>query len=57
MVTRSEGGKIEKMDNPLGLTQLFPTVSFFLEDTMGRGTVVCILQRSLNKGKYRDFLV
>jgi len=41
----------------MGLTMLFPAIEPFpLEGTMGMGIAVCMLQRSLKKGRYRDTL-
>ena len=55
--TRREGVKIRKLGDSMGLINLFPaTGPFPLEDTMGMGIVVCMLQRSLDKGRYRDNL-
>ena len=55
--TRREGVKIGKLGNLMGLSMLFPAMGPFpLEDTMGMGIAVCMLQRSLEKGRYRDTL-
>ena len=56
-VTRRKGVKIRKFGNIVGLTKLFPAMGPFpLEDTVRKGIVVYMLQRSLDKGKYKDAL-
>ena len=52
--TRREGEKIEKLGNLMGLHNLFPVTDLFpVEDTLGIGIVVCMMQRSLDKGRYQ----
>ena len=49
--------KIGKLGKLMGLTMLFPAIEPFpLEGTMGMVIAVCMLQRSLKKGRYRDTL-
>ena len=55
--TRKEGDKIGKLGDSMGLANLLPaTGPFPLEDMMGMGIAVCMLQRSLDKGRYREIL-
>ena len=55
--TRREGVKVGKLVESRGLTNLFPvTGEFPVEDTMGMGIAVYMLQRSLDKGRYRENL-
>ena len=57
VATRREVVKIGKLGNLIGLTKLFPAMGPFpLEDIIGMGIAVCMLQRSLEKGRYRDTL-
>ena len=56
-VTRRKGVRIGKFGNIVGLTKLFPAMEPLpLEDTVGIGIVVYMLQRSLDKEKYKDAL-
>ena len=55
--TRREGVKTGKLRDMMGLSNLFRTTCPFLfEDTMRTGIVVCMLQRSLDKGRHRENL-
>lgn len=55
--TRREGVKIGKLGDSMGLTNLFPvTYPFPVEDTMGLGIAVYMVQRFLDKGGYRENL-
>ena len=55
--TRREGAKVVKLLDSRGLTNLFPvTGEFLVEDTLGMGIAVYMLQRSLDKGRYRENL-
>ena len=58
VATRKKGVNIKKLGYLMGLSNISPeTRSLPLEDTMGMGIVVCMLQRSLDKGRYKDNLL
>ena len=55
--TKREGANIGRLGASVGLVKLFPAMGPFpLQDTHGIGIAVCLLQRSLDKGRYRDIL-
>ena len=55
--TKREGVKIGRLGALVGLVNLFPAMGPFpLEDTQGMGIAVCMLERSLDKGRYRTTL-
>ena len=55
--TKREGAKIGRLGALVGLVNLFPAMGPFpLEDTQGMGIAVCMLERSLDKGRYRNTL-
>ena len=49
--------KLHKVSLDLGLNYIFPDMGpFSLEDNLGMGIATCLLQRSLERGKYRETL-
>ena len=55
--TKREGVKIGKLGDSMGLSNIIPaTGPFPVEDTMGMGIAVCMLQHSLDKGRYQNNL-
>ena len=55
--TKREGVKIGRLGASVGLVELFPAMgSFLLKGTQGMGIAVCMLQRLLDKDRYRDTL-
>lgn len=57
VATKREGVQIGRLCALVGLVKLFPVMEPFpLENTQEMGIVVCMLQHSLDKGRYRDIL-
>ena len=55
--TKREGVKIGRLGALVGLVKLFPAMGPFpLEDTQEMEIAVCMLERSLDKGRYRNTL-
>ena len=55
--TKREGRKLAMLGRDMGLENLFPAMGPFpVVDTQGMGVAVCMLVRSLDKGRYRATL-
>ena len=55
--TRLDGMKIVRLEKELNLQSTFPSMGPFpVKDVLGMGIVVCMLRRSLEKGRYKDTL-
>ena len=55
--TRLDGIKIVRLEKDLNLQSTFPSMGPFpVKDVLGMGIAVCMLRRSLEKGRYKDTL-